>query len=181
VRAQFAAALHRNEALRLNLQMSVISVTLGALAVVSGTFGMNLEPELPFWSIPGVLPAVCGGMVVGGAVLNTAMSSYTFRKLSPASIDQEAAGLGALSRVLDDMPSMNFALKSVFQHLKAADQRSDMQELTKMDFLAMFEQNKVRTQDVEALFDLLDVDCDGVLKQSELHRAYHGDVYHKTS
>jgi len=42
VRAQFAAALHRNEALRLNLQMSVISVTLGALAVVSGT---SLSPQ----------------------------------------------------------------------------------------------------------------------------------------
>lgn len=34
VRAQFAAALHRNEALLLNLQMTIISVSLGGLAAV---------------------------------------------------------------------------------------------------------------------------------------------------
>ena len=57
--AQFAAALYRTKVLQLNLNMSIATATLGALAVVGGTFGMNLPSGLEesdtalFWQVAG--------------------------------------------------------------------------------------------------------------------------------
>jgi len=53
---------------------------LGVLAVVSGTWGMNLEHGLE--TMPGVFHGVCAGMLLGGSGAFLGLSRHYRRKLS---------------------------------------------------------------------------------------------------
>ena len=62
--AELSAALQRNKLLEFNLQAQIGTLTLGGLAVVSGSWGMNLASGVE--EVPGLFYAVCGSMVCAG-------------------------------------------------------------------------------------------------------------------
>jgi len=158
----------RNRIMRLEIMLSMGSISLGVAAVIGGLFGMNLSSGLEevthgFWI------CAAGTCTLSSALLIMLMSGIRrFHRSQRINVMQTAT----LRRALGGLDHAYYALR----HKGVLNDESPTSDgnLSREEARVVIETTKLPSMTVSSLLDLMDIDDDGMLTLKEM-RASHGE------
>jgi len=184
---------HRNQMVRMNLQLAILGVSLATWTTVAGVFGMNLTTGLE--ENPYAFSVISSSCAIFGAGFYAHSSNHIFGRTMRSRAQQKMNELETISRALSDMDSLDFAIKNLIQCNKSqhdsissssfsgsSDPAAVELRLQKVNSKNLFRKKlaeargringetagKVSNEEVELLFGILDKNQDGILEREEV-------------
>jgi len=177
---------YRNRMIRMNVQLAVGTVCLSTMTVVAGFFGMNLVSG--FEDHESMFLVTVGGSGVAAIVLYAACHNFLSGKNMRKRVREKATEINAITAVLNNMDSLDFAIKRLLQE---ADSNLSQGKYNSIGFGSTYTSNphshsltkerfksvlaevrgpgkKIERGEVELIFGILDKSGDGVMDYNEL-------------
>jgi len=170
----------------MNVQLAVGTVCLSTMTVVAGFFGMNLVSG--FEDHESMFLVTVGGSGVAAIVLYAACHNFLSGKNMRKRVREKATEINAITAVLNNMDSLDFAIKRLLQE---ADSNLSQGKYNSIGFGSTYTSNphshsltkerfksvlaevrgpgkKIERGEVELIFGILDKSGDGVMDYNEL-------------
>jgi len=165
--ARISLDIYRNRMLRVDVQLAIGSVSIGASAVIAGLFGMNIPiglEESQGIFIPVMLLTVGAGWAFYYVIWSWT-SGYMLRKHQEESMIEQQA----LQAVFADMGALDLVIRKAYRRQMDDPSPLDLNAFDKL----MRDSVKGRSlkptkQEVALMFDLLDATQDGSLHRYEV-------------
>mmetsp|Transcript_18043 Transcript_18043/g.27976 ORF Transcript_18043/g.27976 Transcript_18043/m.27976 type:complete len:232 (-) Transcript_18043:880-1575(-) len=154
--------VYRNKMLRVEVQLAIASVAIGASTAVSGLFGMNLHSGLE--EVQGIfLPVVVGALMCGGGIYVYAWhwySDFLLKKEQRYAAQEQKS----LMTMFTDLKVFDLAVRQAHNEGRALR----MDEFKKLVSECSVEGNKIQDKEIQMMFNMLDESQDGVLHRHEV-------------